>query len=404
MSQNFDPKRVLRQISNRLLSNLFTANGHPLDLPWDDLTETDVNCIFDAWQALPEAACRAIEIVLHEVWAMATEEGVRAIVEEAIRQGEDSLVEQIEAFESRHDKAVWTHLQGSEVWAMAVRFAKADSLSRGRYWIKRVDIPVIEPDTTEACLQELEAALSAFYQTTQARGRLCRIEHYVRASGVDYFFAYLDDYADTFINFDEAGYFTRTPERRAFEIVFAYDSHHGTLDMYVRGGKRIYVPLQEIFCRVILAVEIGPENRDSHPYELNGLLSREFQFPTEIDDGIKSIQVCKLRLSVKGMPRRRITLEANPDAGVDDIYDMMDVYLNRERIPASIVNVTQVGFKFGFDPQDDSLPRSLSFEVSYPNSSNLKSKPERLKEMGEKYLKAWDLDRAGSAKHYQPTA
>ena len=33
-------------------------------------------------------------------------------------------------FESRHDKAVWTYIHATDVWNLAVRFARADSLSR----------------------------------------------------------------------------------------------------------------------------------------------------------------------------------------------------------------------------------------------------------------------------------
>lgn len=397
MAKQFDPKRILRQVSNHLLNDLFMAHGHTLEVRWDDLGETQIDEIFDAWQALPEEDCRAIEIVLHEVSEMANEDGVRAIIEEALRQGHAALIHELDEYESRHDKAVWTHIRAVDVWDLAVRFARADSLSRMRYWITRMDIPAKVPDTSAATKRKLQLALSAFFLATQARGKYCKIEHYVRASGVDYFFCYLDDYADTYINFDETGDYARTPERRAFELVFAYDQQHGTLDMFVRGGKKVYIPLQEIFCRVILSEEIAPENRDSHPYELNGLISRDSHFPTDPNDGIEEVRVRRLRLSVKGMSKRRITLEANPDGDADDIYDMMDEYLNQQRIPASIVNVTQVGFKFSFDQEDPSLPRSLSFDVSYPNSSNLKSKPERLRDLGEKYLKQWGVDRAGIA-------
>lgn len=401
---NFDPKRILRQISNTLLREVFVIHGHNLEVPWAELSETKVDKVFSAWQELPESANQAIEIVLHEISEMASEDGVRAIVEEARRQGEDSLVETFDTFVSRHDKATWTYLRSNEVWQPAVRFARVDSVSRGRYWIKRAGIPAKEPHTTDRSIHALENAISAFYQVHEARGRHCRVEHYLRASGVDYFFTYLEDYADTRINFDDDGEFARTPERRAFEIVFAYDSERGTLDMYVRGGKKIYVPLQEIFCSIVLSEEIGPEDRDCAPYTLNELINRDFQFPTDIDDGITEVRVRKLRLTVKGMPRRRITLEADPDAGPDDIYNMMDLYLNRAKVPPSIVNVSQAAIKISFDQQDETLPRSLSFEVSYPNSSNLKSKPERLRLLGEKYLRSWGIDRCERTEPCQPAA
>jgi hypothetical protein len=397
MANSFDPKRVLRQISNHLLQDLFLAHGHELDLPWEELGETEVDPIFHEWQDLEEADCRAIEIVLHEVNDMASgDEGTRAISEEALRQENHDLIEELEGFDSRHDKAVWTYIRATDVWNLAVRFARADSLSRGRYWIKRCDIPATEPDTSPDKRAELEEALAAFYQATQARGRHCKITHYIRASGSDYFFAYLDDYADTYVTLDDEGAFDRRPERRAFELVMVYDRVHGTLEMYVRGGKKVYIPLQEIFCRVILGEEIGPENKNSHPYELNGLLSPDFQFPTDPADGIDAVRVRKMRLSVKGMPRRRITLEADPEAGVDDIYEMMDDYINQQRLPTSILNVSQVGMKFSFDPSHEDLPKSLSFDLSWPNSSNLKSKPEGVRELAEKYLRQWGLDRAAN--------
>jgi hypothetical protein len=397
MANSFDPKRVLRQISNHLLQDLFLAHGHELDLPWDQLGETEVDPIFHAWQDLPEPECRAIEIVLHEVNDMASgDEGTRAISEEALRQDNHDLIEELEGFDSRHDKAVWTSIRAIDVWNLAVRFARADSLSRGRYWIKRCDIPNTEPDTSPEKLEELEEALAAFYQATQARGRHCQIANYVRACGADYFFAYLDDYADTYVTLDDEGDFDRRPERRAFELVLVYDRVYGTLEMYVRGGKKVYIPLQEIFCRVILGEEIGPEDKNSHPYELNGLLSRDLQFPTYPVDGIETVRVRKLRLSVKGMPRRRITLEADPEASVDDIYDMMEEYMNQQQLPASILNVTQVGIKFSFDPSYEELPKSLSFDLSWPNSSNLKGKPEGVRDLAEKYLRLWGLDRVAS--------
>lgn len=405
MAQTFDPKRVLRQVSNELLKDLFEALHQDIDLPWNELAETEVDSIFCAWQERPEAECRAIEIVLHEISDMAAgDEGTRAICEEAIRQGRQDLIDELEEYESRHDKAAWTYIRAIDVWNLAVRFARADSLSHGRYWIKRCDIPAQAPDTSEETIEEFEEALSAFFLATQARGRHCQVEHYVRANGNDYFFAYLDDYADTYVTLDNDGAFDRRPERRAFEIVMVYDRQHGTLEMYARGGKKVYIPLQEIFCRVILGEEIGPENRNSHPYELNGLLSPNFEFPTDPADGIETVRVRKLRLSIKGLPRRRITLEADPEGGVNDIYEMLSKYLNQQRLPVSILNVTQAGLKFTFDETNDDLPKSLSFDLSYPNSSNLKSKPETVRDLAEKYLRQWGLDRAANPQNAQPAA
>jgi len=70
----------------------------------------------------------------------------------------------------------------------------------------------------------------------------------------------------------------------------------------------------------------------------------------------------------------------------------------------SILNVTQVGLKFSFDESNEEMPRSLSFDMSYPNSSNLKSKPDSVREVAEKYLREWGLDRASTAQNTQPVS
>ncbi len=75
---------------------------------------------------------------------------------------------------------------------------------------------------------------------------------------------------------------------------------------------------------------------------------------------------------------------------------MIEDYMNTEQLPASILNVTQVGLKFGFDSEREDLPKSLSFDLSWPNSSNLKSKPEGVRELAEKCLREWGLDNATS--------
>ena len=218
MSQQFNPKRVLRQISNPLLEEFFERQGHPLDVEWDSISNAQVDEIFDAWQRLPDGPRKNIEIVFHDVHEMANEDGVRVIIEEGHYHGED-LSPLLETMDSRYDKAIWTFMNRPDVWDASVRFAKADSLSFGRSWVKRANMPVAEPRTDPAGLRALRDAMSALYRDRQGRGHHSRVEHFQRGNDHDYFFVYLSDYTDTYINFDDSGHFQRTPERRAFEAV-----------------------------------------------------------------------------------------------------------------------------------------------------------------------------------------
>lgn len=177
-------------------------------------------------------------------------------------------------------------------------------------------------------------------------------------------------------------------------MVFIFDPVDGTLDLYARGGKPVRVALQTIFCRTLLVQELPPESPNSHPYELNGLKSRSFRFATEPADGIEKVRVRKLRLSILGGAKRRIMLEADPTVGPNDIYDMLDECLNRENLPDALMNVTLAELHFRWHHTGQGRQKTLTFDVSFPNSSNLKSKREELRVVAEKYLKQWGIDRA----------
>jgi len=389
MAQQFNPKRVLRQVSNPLLREFFERQGNPLDVEWDVISNTQIDGIFDAWQLLPERPRKAVEIVFHDVHAMANEDGLRVMIEEGQYNGED-LSCPLDPMESRHDKAIWCFMNRPNIWEAAVRFAKADSLSGGRSWIKRGDMPLAEPKLDAAVLQALQDAMSAFYRDRQGRGHHCKIDYFPRGSNHHYYFVYLSDYADTYINFDDAGNFQRTPERRAFEVVFAYDHDSATLEMYAKGGKKVIEPLQSVFCRIILGKHLPPEDPNVKPYQLDGLMERDFPFPTDPEDGIKEVSIRCLRLSPLGRRRKRVTLEPDPEKGSDHIYEMLEEDLNRKRLPKSILHVTKATFNFRLNRNGRS--NSLVFSVTYPNSCDLKSKREEQRLLGEKYLKRWKID------------
>lgn len=385
----FNPKTVLRQISNDLLREFFDRQEHPLPVAWDKITNTQIEDVFHAWQALPDGPRRQIEVVLHDIYNLATEEGVRVLIEEG-QYRNLYTAEDLEDMDSRFDKAMWVYLNHHEIWDAVVMFARADNLSSGRSWTRRGDLPVVEPGTSAEHIAKLKEALSAFYRERQGRGHHKWVEHFERGGNQDYYFVYLSDYAETHINFDNAGQFQRTSDRRAFEIVFAYDRDAGTLDMFAKGGKKVVEPLQRIFGRVILGVNLPPPDPNAHPYALDHLMDRGFGFPTDPEDGIAEVTLRRMRISIVGNRRRRILLEPDAEAGREAIYDMLERDLNRQNLPRSILHVTKVTIQMSFNGDRNDHP--LMFDVVYPSSCNLKSKREEYRLIGEKYLERWNIN------------
>lgn len=389
MPQAFNPRRILSLISNSLLREFFKRWEEFDETLWHDLAETEVEPIFEAWQRLPEPKRRGIEAVLHDIYGMATDEGTCAIVQQGLYQGED-LLPAFARMKSHYDKVVWAFIHRPKAWHAAFQFSTADALNGGRSWIKRGDVSRISPKTDAESIAALQNAVSAFHQDLQGRGDHCRIEYLPRGKSQHYFFVYLSNYPDVCINFDEAGQFQRTAERRAFEIVFAYEETAGTLEMYVKGGKKVIEPLQQIFSRIILGERLPPEKLGAAAYRLNGLMDRSFSFVTDPEDGIEEVSLRGMRLSILGQRRDRITLEPDSAAGRNRIYEMLEEDLNSRRLPKSILNVTRATINFKLD--NKGYGRSLTFNVSTPNSCTLKSEREDRRALGEKYLKRWGID------------
>jgi hypothetical protein len=235
----------------------------------------------------------------------------------------------------------------------------------------------------------MEDAISGFYREHQGRGEHCKVEVYLRREKIHYLFAYPADYADTVIIYTDAGSLERQLQKAAFEVIFAYNEVTGLLDLFVQGDKKIRREMEEIFARLILKEDLPAGEPDTNPFELNGLRSREFDFPTDPEDEVREVRVKSLRLSLVGPGFGRITLESDARTRRGDIYDLMDKALSHNRLSVETVNVTLAKMQVTFGASG--RPKPITFQISYPDSCNLKDKPEHLKI--KDYLKRWGIAR-----------
>ena len=379
----YNPRTVLRQTSNALLREFFESRGHMLDVDWEQIRETQIQGVFEAMVSLPEAERRKLEVTLQEVHRIASsDEGIKVLIRENPAEG---FAEKLETFDSRYDKSLWTCLNYPETWHNAVRFYTADCLSK-RYWVRRPGTAELEVDTSEAGLEKLRTSLSAYFVQQQARGQHCLVEHLRRSDGTDYFFTYLSNYAETYQSWDIQNQLTRRAERRTFEVVFAYDRETGMIDTYVKGGKAVREPVQEIFSMAILGTPLPEELPDGCVYNIESLKSRDFQFPTDPDDGIMDVKIKAMQLEAKTNYGEVITVKSKSD--MDSIHDLLENDLNQQEIPLSQLRVHRATFLLKLAGRGRT--KTLTFDLT-SNACNLKNKPEELRILGEKYLRLWGI-------------
>ncbi|MBK9126196.1 MAG: hypothetical protein IPM13_00130 [Phycisphaerales bacterium] len=357
-------------------------------IPWDDLGETQVEPIFTAWQKMPDDKRRLIQLVLQDINELADERGVKVLVEEIQRIAPDRLAE-FDAIVGQADRAMWTYLNVKMAFVVAAYFARAEALSTGRYWITRNSLPKQSIAVGDSHKVALKAALAEFYWDRQLRGKICEIEHYTRIGGSEYFFAYLDDYPDDPVVFDDTGHLVRSKERRVFDNVFVFNPSDGTLDVYAKGGKKVYEPLQQRFCKAVLGVDIGPADPKRPAYALDHLLKPDRRLPTDPKDRIVAVTITRVRVEPIDRPGEYIELGLNPERGIHRIDQAIAEYLNTQRLTPDRLRVKQMSFELRFST--DARPRPLRFSVSCPNSCDLKSKPDELRAIGERCLRLWEV-------------
>jgi hypothetical protein len=386
MATHYSPKQFLRQVPNPLLKAFFDQRGELADVGWDELGEMDADPVFEAWQALPETSRNDVERWFRAIADLANAEGLQTLIEEGQFHGVDLTVS-LDQLKGLHEKAFWVYLNQERIFTSAGRLNRADHLN-GRYWKRRL-LPGKKPDISHPSRTLLADAISQYYREQQGRGEHCIVEVYLRRDKIHYFFAYPADYADTVIIYTDAGSLERQLQKAAFEVIFAYNEASGALDLFVQGDKKLRREMEAIFSRLILKEELPAEEPDASPFELNGLRSRDFDFPTDPEDRIQEVRVKSLRLSLVGPGFGRITFESDARTKRGDIYELMDKALNHQRLNSETVNVTQATMQVTF--ATSGRPKTITFQISYPDGCNLKDKPEHLKI--KEYLKRWGIAR-----------
>jgi len=390
MAKPFDPRRILKQIANALLREFFSRRGELMDVPWDTLTEHKVEPVFQGWQALEDEKQREVQMILRDVNELADHRGM-AVLAEGILWRCQARAQEFQAQVSKADKAMWVYLHAPEVFEEAAMFARADALESGRHWIKRNALPKRKLEDIDALRAALGQSLTAFYGPVQLRGRHCTVEHYLRADGAHYFFAYLDDYPDKHLVFDgESDQPVVRWDRYAFENVFVYNGDEGALEVYAPGGKKVWAPLQCAFCKAVLDKDVPPADPLRPSYRLDHLLGHNHPLPTDPADGVDDARITRLRIVPRGSGGH-IEIKADPRSDRNDIYRKIERWLRRENLPVEGLRVTQATFSLRFIHNGPGRQPTLTFDVTVPHSSNLKSKPDELRVVGERCLRLWEV-------------
>jgi len=354
-----------------LLARYFNERGLLSDFQFEDLEEDDVTALFAAYERLPDDVRSKVDADFGEIEALATDAGIRALLEEA-RSWDDDLDPVFQQMEGSHDKAFWTFLERPDYIPVALQFVGLDGY-KATSWTKRKDVPsalAALDDEAEcgALAKELRACFSS-----EGRGYLCTVHRYEREAGAIWYFAYLDDYGKNEQEYQK-GSLTRRAHRPALEVTFVHAQDDGTLDVCFDGSRDRARELMRAFARAVLGFELPDELKDERIYNLNRFKHRDISFTFDpLSSGIKTVSITLLKFTeISG---RKFTVQPGKADGERGIYNAVEDQLRaaREPVPFADMNVVRVGLRAELIKKPGQRGRpSRTFYLGFPNSCSLK--------------------------------
>jgi len=385
MSTQFNPLRVARLSSPEVMAELVAACGGDSKAYLENPK---------TWfEALDGKTWREMLTRLYKVYEIAEHDGhgLAVALEEA---GSMGVKLKFAEGETIHDKAIHLLLRHPALTHKDLQLLHVEELEGGRQWHTRKGMPGGAPDNTEKAKEELKLAVGGYFCSKEGRGEHQHIEHIVSSDETHYYFLYLSDYPQREEDFGDDGNMMPRAARPVFEIVYAYHPETRTLHTNAHGRAKHLADLQEMFASAILHGQPQPENPLKEPYQLNGLLRRDFPFPVNVEDKILLVQVQTVKVKIMGgvrVSQQSMTFSTKERDNHSALHDMLDEYINQHNLPLSRLHVTNALILVQFNERESE--HSMTIDLT-PKTRTIKSKTEEHRLLGENLLRRWHIEAA----------
>ncbi|MFG0335478.1 MAG: hypothetical protein ACF8TS_19130, partial [Maioricimonas sp. JB049] len=286
------------------------------------------------------------------------------------------------------------YLNARDAFEEAAVFARADALSVTRYFNRWSQVPCDGFEASDERIDALKAGLRTFYaQGDLTRGEHCEVHHYTRLNGDEYFFAYLPDWPDNFMVFNDDGELASLDIPTAFTNLFVYEPATGAVEMIATGGNTVQQELRKVFYQTMCQQEVEEADPDKPEYLLDHLLQPDFTFQTELTDRIETVTVPQILLvtlvdadGLEGLqPRFRKGMPWS------DSLTLIDGLLESRDLSRDQVGVDHIQIRIQFMGDGTKRGKTLTLRMS-PRSCNLKAEDdEELQGIVDNCLRRWGV-------------
>ena len=323
MNKNYSPQDFFACMPNAFLKQYFDNHHVMQDIDFENKDDDFIKKILASWAVLDETQRNDMETHFQEIHALSNEKGMNALIDEALFHGEalnDTFEEnELVGFEAR---AFWSFLNREALWKNALSLNYADNLT---HWKKRSELGDYPAKVDEPSVQRFTIALGEYFGSDLYMGKNCQVEclkRVIDGKNYDYFFAYPEDYARVYRNW-ESGKTKNHVQRKVLEVIFVYCREQQSLDVWCQFRSEVVKALQKIFANEILGIELPKPVRVKKEYELDAFKQSMPNLIYVPQTGIESIRVNKLRITMSHS-KDKITLEANTHDDPQAVYKLFE--------------------------------------------------------------------------------
>ena len=358
----------------------------PTPVDWD---AADPEVVRDALRAVDEMNDEARGRVLSDA------ERVSALVDDAGQTALFGVIDDraiLEGLANGHDRALWMFLNEPTRFRQAEEVRYTDERRGGRSWDSFKGTPNLDLRRDEAAFEAFKAALRERFSSNNVHVDVferCRPTYDGEDSQLVQVTVYREGLPGEFLAFDDGGALVRRARRQVFEAAMTYEPAKGVIEV-VASDRESREDMVRFMARDLLGTGFHGERVRFRTYDLAVLL-RPYEFPTDPEDGIESVELKQLQLMPIDGVWERLTLERLRKAD-RSIWSMAAERFGPANPLASGWGATRAKLTIKFHPKGDARRgRTLPLTITRPHGCNLKDQTEEEQLIGEKYFRRWGI-------------
>lgn len=388
----------LRKTPVTRLQDYFTAGGFtslaPVD--WTKPEAEVVEPLIKAVDAMTDDEKQRVVMNAGQVAALADEPGQNALQNVVLNRA------LFDTLEGPNNRSLWVFLNEPDQFRKAEEVRYNDERRRGRSWSGFE----VEKDCT---VRRDPISVAAFTKAIRDRFET----PHVHVDVFDRHRVILDDQEcdlvqvavyregrpEDMLGFDANSTLSRRIVKPVFEAALTYEAETGVIEV-VANTLEDRRDLTAYMARDLLGIDFEEKHIPLREYDLSMLL-KPFDFPTDVEDGIKEVTVKELRFMDVSERNERITLESMSGAE-RSIWEMAEKRIGLDiggtghvlpiasGVPEWIITRARFTIKFHPSP-GGGRGKSLTLTVTMPHGCNLKDMTPHERLIGEKYLRRWGI-------------